>query len=35
VDSLSRDGQMGNFLTDLAHDEDLDDDANGTLEGAC
>ena len=30
--ALSRDGQMGNFLTELAQDEDLDDETKGTLE---
>jgi hypothetical protein len=30
--ALSRDGQMGNFLTELARDEDLDDETKGTLE---
>jgi hypothetical protein len=29
--ALSRDGQMGNFLTELARDEDLDDETKGTL----
>ena len=29
--ALSRDGQMGNFLTELAQDEDLDDETKGTL----
>jgi hypothetical protein len=29
--ALSRDGQMGCFLTELARDEDLDDDTKGTL----
>ena len=28
---LSRDGQMNNFLTELARDEDLDDETKGTL----
>ncbi len=30
--ALSREGQMGNFLTELALDEDLDDETKGTLE---
>jgi hypothetical protein len=30
--AMSRDGQMGNFLTELARDEDLDDETKGTLE---
>ena len=30
--ALSRDGQMGNFLTELERDEDLDDETKGTLE---
>jgi hypothetical protein len=30
--ALSRGGQMGNFLTELARDEDLDDETKGTLE---
>ena len=30
--ALSRDGQMGNFLTELQRDEDLDDETKGTLE---
>jgi hypothetical protein len=30
--ALSRDGQMGNFLTELARDEELDDETKGTLE---
>jgi hypothetical protein len=30
--ALSRDGQMGNFLTELARDQDLDDETKGTLE---
>lgn len=30
--ALSRDGQMGNFLTELEHDEDLDDETKGTLQ---
>jgi hypothetical protein len=30
--ALSRDGQMGSFLTELARDEDLDDETKGTLE---
>jgi hypothetical protein len=30
--ALSRDGQMGSFLTELAQDEDLDDETRGTLE---
>ena len=29
--ALSRDGQMNNFLTKLARDEDLDDETKGTL----
>jgi hypothetical protein len=29
--ALSRDGQMNNFLTELALDEDLDDETKGTL----
>jgi hypothetical protein len=29
--ALSREGQMGNFLTELADDEDLDDETKGTL----
>jgi hypothetical protein len=29
--SLSRHGQMGSFLSELAHDEDLDDETKGTL----
>jgi hypothetical protein len=29
--ALSRDGQMKNFLTELARDEDLDDETKGTL----
>ena len=29
--ALSRDGQMGSFLTELAQDEDLDDETKGTL----
>ena len=29
--ALSRDGQMGNFLTELARDEELDDETKGTL----
>ncbi|MFL5945472.1 MAG: hypothetical protein ACJ74D_01250 [Gaiellaceae bacterium] len=29
--ALSRDGQMGSFLTELARDEDLDDETKGTL----
>jgi hypothetical protein len=29
--AMSRDGQMGNFLTELARDEDLDDETKGTL----
>jgi hypothetical protein len=29
--ALSRDGQMGNFLDELACDEDLDDETKGTL----
>jgi hypothetical protein len=30
--AMSRDGQMGSFLTELARDEDLDDETKGTLE---
>jgi hypothetical protein len=29
--ALSREGQMGDFLTELADDEDLDDETKGTL----
>ena len=29
--AMSREGQMGNFLTELADDEDLDDETKGTL----
>ena len=29
--ALSRDGHMGSFLTELAQDEDLDDETKGTL----
>jgi hypothetical protein len=29
--ALSRDGQINNFLTELARDEDLDDESKGTL----
>ncbi len=29
--ALSREGQMSNFLTELADDEDLDDETKGTL----
>jgi hypothetical protein len=29
--AMSRDGQMNNFLAELAHDEDLDDETKGTL----
>jgi hypothetical protein len=29
--ALSRGGHMGSFLTELAHDEDLDDETKGTL----
>jgi hypothetical protein len=29
--ALSRDGQMGSFLTELAEDADLDDETKGTL----
>jgi hypothetical protein len=29
--ALSRGGQMGSFLTELAQDEDLDDETKGTL----
>ena len=28
---MSRDGNMGNFLSELARDEDLDDETKGTL----
>jgi hypothetical protein len=30
--AMSRDGQMGSFLTELAQDEDLDAETKGTLE---
>lgn len=29
--AMSRDGKMNNFLTELARDEDLDDETKGTL----
>jgi hypothetical protein len=29
--ALSREGQMANFLTELADDEDLDEETKGTL----
>ena len=29
--AMSRDGQMGSFLNELARDEDLDDETKGTL----
>jgi hypothetical protein len=29
--ALSRDGHMGSFLTELAQDDDLDDETKGTL----
>lgn len=29
--AMSRDGQIGSFLTELARDEDLDDETKGTL----
>ena len=29
--AMSRDGRMNNFLTELAYDEDLDDETKGTL----
>jgi hypothetical protein len=29
--AMSRDGQMNNFLTELTHDADLDDETKGTL----
>ena len=29
--AMSRDGRMNNFLTELARDEDLDDETKGTL----
>ena len=29
--ALSRDGQMNSFLTELARDQDLDDETKGTL----
>jgi len=30
--AMSREGQMGSFLVELARDEDLDDETKGTLE---
>jgi hypothetical protein len=30
--AMSRDGKMGSFLTELARDEELDDETKGTLE---
>ena len=30
--TMSRDGQMSSFLTELARDEDLDEETKGTLE---
>jgi hypothetical protein len=30
--ALSRDGQMNNFLNELARDQDLDDETKGTLQ---
>ncbi len=30
--AMSRGGQMGNFLTELERDDDLDDETKGTLE---
>lgn len=30
--AMSRQGQMGNFLTELARDDELDDETKGTLE---
>jgi len=30
--AMSRDGQMSSFLTELARDEDLDEETKGTLE---
>jgi hypothetical protein len=29
--AMSRDGQMHSFLTELAHDEELDEETKGTL----
>jgi hypothetical protein len=29
--AMSREGQMGSFLTELAQDDDLDDETKGTL----
>ena len=29
--AMSRDGRMNSFLTELAHDDDLDDETKGTL----
>ena len=29
--AMSRDGNMGNFLSELARDEELDDETKGTL----
>jgi hypothetical protein len=29
--AMSRDGRMNSFLTELAYDEDLDDETKGTL----
>jgi hypothetical protein len=29
--ALSRDGQMASFLTEIAHDADLDEETKGTL----
>ena len=29
--AMSRDGRMNNFLAEVAHDEDLDDETKGTL----
>jgi hypothetical protein len=29
--AMSRDGRMHSFLTELAHDEDLDEETKGTL----
>ncbi len=29
--ALSREGQIGSFLTELAHDDELDDGTKGTL----
>jgi len=29
--AMSQSGQMSSFLTELAHDEDLDDETKGTL----